>query len=70
MRIFAERDTFSTPGIDVEDYIAVTVRYDNGAIGTFLTGSAVPDAAGASRAEIGSSAPTARSFSGTRSNCI
>jgi predicted dehydrogenase len=42
VRIFAEWDTFSTPGIDVEDYIAVTARYDNGAIGTFLAGSAVP----------------------------
>jgi predicted dehydrogenase len=42
VRVFAEWDTFSTPGIDVEDYIAVTARYDNGAIGTFLAGSAVP----------------------------
>src|SRR5439155_7693144 len=42
VRVFAEWDTFNTPGIDVEDYIAVTVRYDNGAIGTYLAGSAVP----------------------------
>jgi predicted dehydrogenase len=42
VRVFAEWDTFNTPGVDVEDYIAVTARYDNGAIGTYLAGSAVP----------------------------
>jgi UDP-N-acetyl-2-amino-2-deoxyglucuronate dehydrogenase len=42
VRIYAEWDTFNTPGVDVEDYIAVSVRYDNGAIGTYLAGSAVP----------------------------
>ena len=39
-RVYAEYDTFLTP-VEVEDYIAVTYRYDNGAIGTLEAGSAV-----------------------------
>jgi predicted dehydrogenase len=34
VRVYAEYGTFTTPGIEVEDYITVTIRYDNGAIGT------------------------------------
>ncbi len=39
-RVYAEYDTFATP-VEVEDYIALTYRYDNGAIGTLEAGSAV-----------------------------
>src|SRR5712691_5544969 len=42
VRVYAESDTFNTPGVDVEDTISVTVRYDNGAIGNWFAGSAVP----------------------------
>lgn len=42
VRIYAEWDTFNTPDVDVEDTISVTVRYDNGAIGNWFAGSAVP----------------------------
>jgi UDP-N-acetylglucosamine 3-dehydrogenase len=42
VRVYAEWDVFNTPGVDVEDTISVTVRYDNGAIGNWLAGSAVP----------------------------
>jgi predicted dehydrogenase len=42
VRVHAEWDTFNTPGVDVEDTIAITVRYDNGAIGSWFAGSAVP----------------------------
>jgi UDP-N-acetyl-2-amino-2-deoxyglucuronate dehydrogenase len=42
VRVYAEWDTFNTPGVDVEDTISVTVRYDNGAIGNWFAGSAVP----------------------------
>lgn len=39
-RVYAEYDTFLTP-VEVEDYITVTYRYDNGAIGTLEAGSAI-----------------------------
>ena len=42
VRVYAEWDTFSTPGVDVEDTISITVRYDNGALGNWFAGSAVP----------------------------
>ena len=34
IRVYAEGATFTTPGVEVEDFIAVTLRYNNGAIGT------------------------------------
>jgi len=39
-RVYAEYDTFVTD-VEVEDFIAVTFRYDNGAIGSLEAGSAV-----------------------------
>jgi predicted dehydrogenase len=42
VRVYAEWDAFNTPGVDVEDTISVTVRYDNGAVGNWFAGSAVP----------------------------
>jgi predicted dehydrogenase len=42
VRVSAEWDTFNTPGVDVEDTIAIAVRYDSGAIGSWFAGSAVP----------------------------
>ncbi len=47
-RVYAEYDTYRTP-VEVEDFIAVTLRYNNGALGTFMTGSCAP---GASRSGI------------------
>ncbi|MBI3973170.1 MAG: Gfo/Idh/MocA family oxidoreductase [Chloroflexi bacterium] len=41
VRVYAEYDTYTTP-VEVEDYVAVTYRYDNGAIGTIEAGSAIP----------------------------
>ncbi len=40
IRVYAEYDTYTTP-VEVEDYVAVTYRYDNGAIGTLEAGSAI-----------------------------
>lgn len=40
VRVAAEYATFTTP-VEVEDYIAVTYRYANGAIGTLEAGSAI-----------------------------
>ena len=41
-RVFAEYDTFTTPGIEVEDYITLIVRYQNGAIGSLEAGCTLP----------------------------
>jgi UDP-N-acetylglucosamine 3-dehydrogenase len=41
-RVYAEYDTFTTPGIEVEDYIAVLIRYQNGAIGSLEAGCTLP----------------------------
>ena len=40
VRVAAEYETFTTP-VEVEDYIALTYRYANGAIGTLEAGSAI-----------------------------
>jgi predicted dehydrogenase len=42
IRVYAEYDTFTTPGVQVEDYIALVVRYDNGAIGSLEAGCTLP----------------------------
>jgi predicted dehydrogenase len=42
-RVFAEYDTYRTP-VEVEDVISVTVRYDNGALGTLTASSCAPGA--------------------------
>ena len=39
-RVYCEYDTYTTP-VEVEDYIALTYRYANGAIGTLEAGSAI-----------------------------
>jgi len=39
-RVYAEYDTFTTP-VEVEDFISLTYRYANGAIGSLEAGSAV-----------------------------
>jgi predicted dehydrogenase len=40
VRVQAEMANFLTPGVEVEDYFAGTVRFDNGAIGTIYCSSA------------------------------
>ena len=40
VRVYCEYDTYTTP-VEVEDYVAVTYRYNNGAIGTLEAGSAI-----------------------------
>jgi predicted dehydrogenase len=42
-RVFAEHDTFRTD-VEVEDFITVTMRYENGALGTLIASSCAPGA--------------------------
>lgn len=42
-RVFAEYDTFKTD-VEVKDYITVSLRFENGAVGTITAGSAIPGA--------------------------
>ncbi len=42
-RVFAEYDTFRTD-VEVEDFITVTLRFENGALGTLTASSCVPGA--------------------------
>ena len=42
-RVFAEFGTFRTP-VEVEDFITVTLRYTNGALGSWMASSCVPGA--------------------------
>lgn len=44
-RVFAEMDTFRTDA-EVEDFITVTLRFNNGAVGTIMVSSCVPGARG------------------------
>ncbi len=41
VRVYAEADTFATP-VEVEDFIAVTMRYHNGAIGSLEAACTLP----------------------------
>jgi predicted dehydrogenase len=41
-RVYAEYDTFTTPGVEVEDYVALIIRYVNGAIGSLEAGCTLP----------------------------
>jgi predicted dehydrogenase len=41
-RVYAEYDTFTTPGVEVEDLITVIIRYQNGAIGSLEAGCTLP----------------------------
>ncbi len=45
-RVFAEFGTYRTP-VEVEDFITVTLRYTNGALGTWMASSCAPGASGA-----------------------
>ena len=43
-RVYAEYDNYRTEGVEVEDLIAVTMRYSNGALGTIFASSCAPGA--------------------------
>ena len=43
VRVYAEYDTYRTD-VEVEDFITVTLRYENGALGTFMASSCAPGA--------------------------
>ena len=43
-RVFAEYDNYRTEGVEVEDFITLTLRYTNGALGTLTASSCAPGA--------------------------
>jgi predicted dehydrogenase len=43
-RVFAEYDNYRTDGVEVEDFITVTMRYENGALGSLFASSCAPGA--------------------------
>lgn len=43
-RVFAEADNYRTPQVEVEDFITMTMRYENGAIGSLFASSCAPGA--------------------------
>jgi predicted dehydrogenase len=43
-RVFAEYAKYRTPGVEVEDFITMTMRYTNGALGTLTASSCAPGA--------------------------
>ena len=43
-RVYAEAGNFRTPWVQVEDFITVTLHYENGALGTITCASAAPGA--------------------------
>jgi predicted dehydrogenase len=43
-RVFAEYDTYRTQGVEVEDFITLTLRYTNGALGMLTASSCAPGA--------------------------
>jgi UDP-N-acetyl-2-amino-2-deoxyglucuronate dehydrogenase len=65
-RVFAEYDTFNTD-VEVEDYISVSLRFENGAVGTIAAGSAVP---GAKRSGVRGTETSGNRIHGTKGQII
>jgi len=65
-RVFAEYDTFKTP-VEVEDFITVSLRFDNGAVGTFFAGSC---ASGGRRSGIRGTQATGNRIFGTEGQIV
>jgi predicted dehydrogenase len=65
-RVFAEYDTFNTD-VEVEDFITVSLRFENGAIGTITAGSAVP---GAKRSGVRGTETSGNRISGTQGQIV
>ena len=65
-RIFAEYDTFNTD-VEVEDVITVSLRFENGAIGTIQAGSAIP---GAKRSGVRGTETSGNRIQGTKGQIV
>jgi len=65
-RVYAEYDTFNTD-TEVEDFITVTMRYNNGALGNLLAASCVP---GANRIGIRGESVAGNAIYGTKGQIV
>ena len=65
-RVFAEYGTFNTD-VEVEDYITVSLRFENGAVGTITAGSAMP---GAKRSGVRGTETSGNRICGTKGQIV
>jgi predicted dehydrogenase len=66
-RVFAEYDNYRTPQVEVEDFITLTLRYTNGALGTLTASSCAP---GADKSGIRGTKASGNRFYGTEGQIV
>jgi UDP-N-acetyl-2-amino-2-deoxyglucuronate dehydrogenase len=66
-RVFAEYGNYRTAGVEVEDFITVTMRYTNGALGTITAASCAP---GAQKSGIRGTRATGNQIYGTEGQIV
>jgi predicted dehydrogenase len=67
VRVFAEYDNYRTEGVEVEDFITLTLRYSNGALGTLTASSCAP---GADKSGIRGTKASGNRFYGTEGQIV
>ena len=67
VRVFAECDNYRTEGVEVEDFITLTLRYSNGALGTLTASSCAP---GADKSGIRGTKASGNRFYGTEGQIV
>jgi predicted dehydrogenase len=66
-RVFAEYDNYRTSQVEVEDFITLTLRYTNGALGTLTASSCAP---GADKSGIRGTKASGNRFYGTQGQIV